>query len=212
MTTPNKTCPFCGSEAEPGEEHGGYYFIRCTNINCDAQGGGETDIDAAWEVWNRRPVEPNSAAATLARIKELSKDLVIHDDGHVYFRTPDGSLEISAESDAACRAIAREVIRYRDAQERAAEAENAGETRPSMTPLEAMAAAIHDTDEGSEFDPSKNKIVMEMARAALLALAGCEDLDRAVIEAADFGDEDHARRIEKDFRAVCRALAEDGGK
>lgn len=74
----------------------------------------------------------------------LAKSLVLDLEGQVCWRAEDGSLEIGAERDAACRAIARKVIMARDA----------------ATPLRAMAKAIHEVDASSEFDPSKYQIAM----------------------------------------------------
>ena len=127
----------------------------------------------------------------------LAKSLVLDLEGQVCWRAEDGSLEIGAERDAACRAIAREVIMARDAAERAA------------TPLRAMAKAIYEVTGFTGFDPSKNELAMKEARAALRALAESEDLGRASLTVAYFGDEDQAMAIETDFRDMCRAIAKE---
>lgn len=219
MTTTNKTCPFCGGQAIHYVTDGDKHFIGCDV--CGAESEDADSAEEAWSIWNTRRVEPDSAAAELARLKEMSKNLVLADDGHIYLKAPDGSLEISSESDAACRAIAREVIRGRDAA--ASNAERPNEPPSIFAPLEAMAVAIHRVDltQGGpglhrghahvallEEDIQQRMVtVREYARAALLALAEFPDLDRAIIEVAEFGNEASAVCVEQHFRGMCRALA-----
>jgi Lar family restriction alleviation protein len=57
MVTNDKSCPFCGGDAEEwvyDEGKGPMYFVSCQTKGCDAHQTSIVSADEAMEKWNRR--------------------------------------------------------------------------------------------------------------------------------------------------------------